>query len=306
MRCAVCRLLDAEIGLLCEDCSEDLASPVHIAPEQLVSPAAPLSNGAALLDRWGRAHRLRSPARLGRQPDSSGVAVLEASISRAHAELYLAEANWMVRDLGSANGTSLNDVRVVAPTSVRHGDKLAVSQVGFYFVETIDPLAPADPLTVATDVPGVPPFMRAGGGRARSAPPVALAADDTGFGEETRTRIGLMAVTVRLHEPTGGGGGLFEVDGVTVQLSATQFELVSLLVRRMAAEVHQPDDVRGFVRTSELIGNLSWDTRDPSENHVKQLVRRIRRALIKADVGDLIEARHRFGYRLRAIPQLVS
>jgi len=53
---------------------------------------------------------------------------------------------------------------------------------------------------------------------------------------------------------------------------------------------------------SELIADLSWDTREPSENHVKQLVRRVRRALVKSDIGDLIESRHRFGYRLRAIP----
>ena len=36
---------------------------------------------------------------------------------------------------------------------------------------------------------------------------------------------------------------------------------------------------------------------------VKQLVRRVRRALIKSEIGDLIESRHRFGYRLRAIPR---
>jgi DNA-binding response OmpR family regulator len=72
----------------------------------------------------------------------------------------------------------------------------------------------------------------------------------------------------------------------------------------MANESHQSDLVRGFVRSSELIADLSWDTKDPSDNHVKQLVRRVRRALIKAEIGDLIESRHRFGYRLRAIPKL--
>jgi hypothetical protein len=41
----------------------------------------------------------------------------------------------------------------------------------------------------------------------------------------------------------------------------------------------------------------------PNENHVKQLVRRVRRALMKVARGDLIESRHRFGYRLRAIPR---
>ena len=89
-----------------------------------------------------------------------------------------------------------------------------------------------------------------------------------------------------------------------VQLTATQFEFFALLVRRMDDEAHQPHLVRGFVRTSELIGDLSWDTRDPGDNHVKQLVRRVRRALVKAEIGDLIESRHRFGYRLRVIPQL--
>src|SRR3569623_3368564 len=70
----------------------------------------------------------------------------------------------------------------------------------------------------------------------------------------------------------------------------------------MATEQLQPELVRGFVRSSELIADLSWDTREPSENHVKQLERRVRRALVKSDIGDLIESRHRFGYRLRAIP----
>ena len=106
-----------------------------------------------------------------------------------------------------------------------------------------------------------------------------------------------------MHEPTGGGGGLIEVDGKQVQLTTTQFELMQLMIKRMAAESHQPELVRGFVRSSELIADLSWDTREPSENHVKQLVRRVRRALIKAEIGDLIESRHRFGYRLRAIPK---
>ena len=96
-------------------------------------------------------------------------------------------------------------------------------------------------------------------------------------------------MSFKMHEPTGGGGGLIEVDGKQVQLTTTQFELMALMIRRMAGETHQPELVRGFVRISELIADLSWDTREPSENHVKQLVRRVRRALIKSEIGDLIE-----------------
>jgi DNA-binding winged helix-turn-helix (wHTH) protein len=132
-------------------------------------------------------------------------------------------------------------------------------------------------------------------------PPIANKPD---FGEEEEnTNVGLPTMRFQMHEPTGGGGGLVEVDGKQVQLTTTQFELMALMIRRMAAEEHQPELVRGFVRSSELIADLSWDTREPSENHVKQLVRRVRRALIKSDIGDLIESRHRFGYRLRAIPK---
>ncbi len=130
----------------------------------------------------------------------------------------------------------------------------------------------------------------------------AATTDSEDFGDE-HTDVGLPEMRFRLHEPTGGGGGLIEVDGKQVQLTTTQFELMALMIKRMASEVHQPELVRGFVRSSELIADLSWDTREPSENHVKQLVRRVRRALMKSEIGDLIESRHRFGYRLRAIPK---
>src|SRR5206468_11938772 len=110
------------------------------------------------------------------------------------------------------------------------------------------------------------------------------------FEEETEhSNAGRPEWRCRMNEPTGGGGGLVEIDGKQVQLTTTQFELMALMIRRMASEAHQPALVRGFGRSSELIADLSWDTREPSENHVKQLVRRVRRALIKSEIGDLIE-----------------
>lgn len=240
---------------------------------------------AALLDLWGRPHQLDARSVIGRQVDERGIAVLEPSVSRHHAELAFDGTAWTIRDLGSANGTFIEDKLVESSVPVHPGDRIRFGHIAFYLVDDIARLPP--PKTSRT----VTTTIR---------PPVADKRDD--FDEE-RTDVGLPEMRFRLHEPTGGGGGLIEVDGKQVQLTTTQFELMALMIRRMAAEAHQPELVRGFVRSSELIADLSWDTREPSENHVKQLVRRVRRALMKAEIGDLIESRHRFGYRLRAIPK---
>jgi hypothetical protein len=298
MQCVVCSLKPADVGVLCEDCRDDLPAPVQVTPEQVLSRAG-LPTSAALIDRWGRPHRLDRTAVIGRHLDRSGIAVLEHSISRHHARIELDGANrWMILDLGSANGTFLNEQALTADAAapITSGDKVGVSGVAFYFVSDATALpsaADVDPIAADTVRPGAAARLTLAD----------LAAKPAGtFEEDEQTNVGLPIAVIQLHEPTGGGGGLVEVDGRQAQLTATQFELVALLVRRMADEGHQPDLVRGFVRTSELIADLSWDTRDPGDNHVKQLVRRVRRALIKAEIGDLIESRHRFGYRLRAIP----
>lgn len=278
--------------MLCEECRDELSSPIRISPEQIQSRVA-RPTASALIDLWGRVHPLEARTLIGRQIEAQGLAVLEPSVSRHHAHLTLDGATWMVRDLGSANGTYLDDKLVEQPGAAKTGDRIRFGQIAFYLIEDVASLPIArQARTVTTTLRPPNPKDAA----------VAGSDDDDAFGED-RTDIGLPQMRFRLHEPTGGGGGLIEVDGKQVQLTTTQFELMALMIKRMADELHQPELVRGFVRSSELIADLSWDTREPSENHVKQLVRRVRRALLKAEIGDLIESRHRFGYRLRAIPK---
>ncbi|HEX3765631.1 MAG TPA: FHA domain-containing protein [Kofleriaceae bacterium] len=249
---------------------------------------------AALVDIWGRPHRLDPRTLIGRQVDGQGLAILEPSVSRHHAHLTLDNDEWTVRDLGSANGTFQDDKLIAAPVAVHEGDRVRFGHIAFYFVEDVARLPP--PRLGRTMTATIRPMDRSAVREVPSFPIEQLA-------EEERTDVGLPVMSFKMHEPTGGGGGLIEVNGKQVQLTTTQFELMALMIKRMAGENHQPELVRGFVRSSELIADLSWDTREPSENHVKQLVRRVRRALIKSEIGDLIESRHRFGYRLRAIPR---
>jgi hypothetical protein len=294
--------------VLCEECRDELSSPLKLTPEQLqLRGARPTT--AALIDLWGRPHRLDATMLIGRQVESQGLAILEASVSRQHAQLSFDGARWTLRDLGSANGTYVDDHLVEPSVVLRDGDRIRFGQIAFYFTHDATrlpvpklsrtataTLRPPERALADASSPAIAPASLSG---SHSQPPGFAVEDD-----EEHTDVGLPAMTFRLHEPTGGGGGLVEVDGKQVQLTTTQFELMALMIRRMAQESHQPDLVRGFVRSSELIADLSWDTREPSENHVKQLVRRVRRALIKSEIGDLIESRHRFGYRLRAIPRM--
>jgi hypothetical protein len=284
--------------VLCEECRDELSSPIKIMPEQIqLHGARPTM--AALIDIWGRPHRLDPRTLIGRQVDGQGLAILEPSVSRHHAHLTLDNDEWTVRDLGSANGTFQDDKLISAPVAMHEGDRVRFGHIAFYFVEDVARLPPprlGRTMTATIRPADLRPAERSA---IRDVPTFPLEP----LAEEDRTDVGLPVMSFKMHEPTGGGGGLIEVNGKQVQLTTTQFELMALMIKRMAGENHQPELVRGFVRSSELIADLSWDTREPSENHVKQLVRRVRRALIKSEIGDLIESRHRFGYRLRAIPR---
>lgn len=295
--CPVCRQRPAEVGVLCEECRDELSSPIKIMPEQIqLHSSRPTM--AALVDIWGRPHRLDPRTLIGRQVDGQGLAILEPSVSRHHAHLTLDNDEWTVRDLGSANGTFQDDKLIAAPVSLTEGERVRFGHIAFYFVEDVTRLPPPQHGRAMTAT--IKPFEKPIAAAGAAAPPFS---GEALIEEEERTDVGLPVMSFKMHEPTGGGGGLIEVDGKQVQLTTTQFELMALMIKRMAGELHQPELVRGFVRSSELIADLSWDTREPSENHVKQLVRRVRRALIKSEIGDLIESRHRFGYRLRAIPR---
>jgi hypothetical protein len=53
------------------------------------------------------------------------------------------------------------------------------------------------------------------------------------------------------------------------------------------------------VHPAELIRLLSLETAAPNEDHVRQLVRRLRRVLFKAGIQNVIESGYGSGYRLR-------
>ncbi|MGW0941225.1 FHA domain-containing protein [Streptomyces sp. NPDC002623] len=68
--------------------------------------------------------------RIGRDP-ASGLRLTHESVSRVHAELSRQGGVWVLRDLGSTNGTTVNGRRVIGAAVVREGDQVAFGRMGF-------------------------------------------------------------------------------------------------------------------------------------------------------------------------------
>lgn len=269
MKCAVCLGRNADTGILCEACSEALDTSSPISPEQ-IEVRGNRSTPAALVDVWGQPYHLDHRTAVGRSVEDAKLIVLDGSVSRRHCELEYT-TSWIIRDLGSTRGTFVNETKVVEPTTVRHGDRLRFGDIAMFFAES------APRFDQRYDVPTYRISSR------------------------KRTEHGIPELPMKLHVPSGGGAAFAVIDGKRIQLTTPQSELLELLAKRMGDQAGKPDDERGFVAISELL-RLSLDVADPGEQHVRQLVYRVRRALISAGVGDIIDVRRGVGYRLRVLP----
>ncbi|MCQ4213602.1 MULTISPECIES: FHA domain-containing protein [Streptomyces] len=70
------------------------------------------------------------PLRIGRDP-ANGLRLSHESVSRVHAELSRQGGMWVLRDLGSTNGTSVNGRRVIGAAVVQDGDQVAFGRMSF-------------------------------------------------------------------------------------------------------------------------------------------------------------------------------
>lgn len=77
----------------------------------------------------------RTPFRIGRSPECDFV-VHSTKVSKEHAEIARRRSTWLVRDLGSRNGTFVNGERITEPRPLRHGDVVHVASKAFAFRST--------------------------------------------------------------------------------------------------------------------------------------------------------------------------
>lgn len=95
-------------------------------------PAAPVA-GPSLVDAAGQVHALRAGAetRLGRALDND-IVVGHSSVSRHHASIVANNGSFMLRDLGSQNGTFVAGKRV-SESALRDGDAVRLGEASFIF-----------------------------------------------------------------------------------------------------------------------------------------------------------------------------
>ena len=76
---------------------------------------------------------------IGRHPDQS-LQLLDRMISKEHAEITLnADGEYVLRDVGSRNGTTVNDESVEVPRVLRNGDEIGLGNHILRFFDSPDP-----------------------------------------------------------------------------------------------------------------------------------------------------------------------
>ena len=74
-----------------------------------------------------RTVRLSGSTEIGRA-DGCAIRLSDTYVSQVHARLYGQDGSWYLEDLGSTNGTFLNDRRVGQPVEVHAGDVVKVGK----------------------------------------------------------------------------------------------------------------------------------------------------------------------------------
>lgn len=102
----------------------------NAAPVGWLSVCAGADGSAAL--PAGHTFALVPPATLGRDSDNQ-IVLPDDCVSARHALIECEQGEWVLIDLGSRNGTRLNDLPISRPTSLAHGDIIGVGGVELRF-----------------------------------------------------------------------------------------------------------------------------------------------------------------------------
>lgn len=89
--------------------------------------------GPYLTDPSKQEHPLPAATAIIGRAIECDLVITSTRVSREHARLRRDGRKWFVEDLGSTNGTLLNEERVLQPMELRDGDQISIGEVTFTF-----------------------------------------------------------------------------------------------------------------------------------------------------------------------------
>ncbi len=129
--------------------------PTAAAPPAYAGPSM-MSSGAYLLAADGRRYHLSGQVtRIGRGSQCA-VQIPDDSVSGVHAEIEARRDGYLLRDLGSRNGTFVNNIQVRGQTPLNSGDQVVLGNAVFTFQSGVPAqhgLSPARPMAPAWPAP---------------------------------------------------------------------------------------------------------------------------------------------------------
>jgi len=95
------------------------------------APATPPGPSSVLIyeqdTKKPRSVKMAASMVMGRAPECE-LMLDDTYVSQQHARLFGKNGSWYVEDLGSTNGTFVNEQRLAAPAMVQPGDRIRVGQ----------------------------------------------------------------------------------------------------------------------------------------------------------------------------------
>jgi hypothetical protein len=98
---------------------------------------------------WGQELSLSQETTLGRESSNAISCDGDSSVSRKHAVIVASGAGFSIHDLGSANGTFVNGVRIAGPTMLNPGDEIGIGGQSYRFEAEPAAIPQARPVEVS-------------------------------------------------------------------------------------------------------------------------------------------------------------
>src|SRR5947209_1550346 len=277
---------------------------------------------------------------LGRAATNS-IVLKDDLCSRDHAEIAFSAGHWRLRDLGSLNGTRVNNVRVEGERDLAPSDEVNLGRTHFVFVEDIDQLPELPPAREEPADHDGSMSIKKRLGQTRFLTPPPPEADAQGEQKEPGSRHGIsrdLSLLYRLALDMGMAASYEDLCRIVLGtlLEATPAEVGAILsipnrppatpgrpgrgsvvepgtgksLRGVELEVtahrHRDPSVHGYIRVSEYVSNEVLGTREAilAEDVARDRYLRNRESLSDLGATSLICAPIIFGERVLGLIHL--